>query len=51
MENPPALFPAWPGEAEVAVALTFDGRPPRLPAPRHRRPGRRGAVRGAWAGA
>jgi peptidoglycan-N-acetylglucosamine deacetylase len=24
MENPPAHFPAWPGEAEVAVALTFD---------------------------
>jgi hypothetical protein len=24
MENPPAQFPAWPGGAEVAVALTFD---------------------------
>ena len=24
MENPPAQFPAWPGDAEVAVALTFD---------------------------
>ena len=24
MENPPARFPAWPGDAEVAVALTFD---------------------------
>ncbi len=24
MENPPAHFPAWPGDAEVAVALTFD---------------------------
>jgi peptidoglycan-N-acetylglucosamine deacetylase len=24
MENPPATFPAWPGNAEVAVALTFD---------------------------
>ncbi|HTT00398.1 MAG TPA: hypothetical protein VMI33_27670 [Streptosporangiaceae bacterium] len=24
MENPPALFPAWPGDAEAAVALTFD---------------------------
>lgn len=24
MENPPAHFPAWRGDAEVAVALTFD---------------------------
>jgi peptidoglycan-N-acetylglucosamine deacetylase len=24
MENQPAQFPAWPGDAEVAVALTFD---------------------------
>src|SRR5271165_2322970 len=24
MENLPAHFPAWPGDAEVAVALTFD---------------------------
>ncbi|HTZ92513.1 MAG TPA: hypothetical protein VMB74_08975 [Streptosporangiaceae bacterium] len=24
MENPPAHFPAWPGDAEAAVALTFD---------------------------
>jgi peptidoglycan/xylan/chitin deacetylase (PgdA/CDA1 family) len=24
MENPPARFPAWPGDAEVAVSLTFD---------------------------
>jgi Polysaccharide deacetylase len=24
MENSPANFPAWPGDAEVAVALTFD---------------------------
>jgi len=24
MENQPAHFPAWPGDAEVAVALTFD---------------------------
>ncbi len=24
MKNPPAHFPAWPGDAEVAVALTFD---------------------------
>jgi peptidoglycan/xylan/chitin deacetylase (PgdA/CDA1 family) len=24
MENPPAHFPAWPGGAEAAVALTFD---------------------------
>src|SRR5215470_7824186 len=24
MENPPARFPPWPGDAEVAVALTFD---------------------------
>jgi hypothetical protein len=24
MGNPPAHFPAWPGDAEVAVALTFD---------------------------
>jgi hypothetical protein len=24
MENTPAHFPAWPGDAEVAVALTFD---------------------------
>jgi len=24
MENLPAHFPAWPGGAEVAVALTFD---------------------------
>jgi peptidoglycan-N-acetylglucosamine deacetylase len=24
MENLPARFPAWPGDAEVAVALTFD---------------------------
>jgi peptidoglycan-N-acetylglucosamine deacetylase len=24
MENPPAQFPAWPDDAEVAVALTFD---------------------------
>jgi peptidoglycan-N-acetylglucosamine deacetylase len=24
MENSPAHFPAWPGDAEVAVALTFD---------------------------
>jgi hypothetical protein len=24
IENPPAQFPAWPGDAAVAVALTFD---------------------------
>jgi peptidoglycan/xylan/chitin deacetylase (PgdA/CDA1 family) len=24
MENQPAQFPAWPGDAEVAVSLTFD---------------------------
>jgi peptidoglycan/xylan/chitin deacetylase (PgdA/CDA1 family) len=24
MENPPVRFPAWPSDAEVAVALTFD---------------------------
>jgi hypothetical protein len=24
IENPPAHFPAWPGDATVAVALTFD---------------------------
>ena len=24
MENPAARFPAWPGDAQVAVALTFD---------------------------
>jgi peptidoglycan/xylan/chitin deacetylase (PgdA/CDA1 family) len=24
MENPPAHFPAWPGDADAAVALTFD---------------------------
>jgi hypothetical protein len=24
LENLPARFPAWPGDAEVAVALTFD---------------------------
>jgi hypothetical protein len=61
MENPPVRFPARPGDAEVAVALTFDvdGEAPWLSegpgyarrlttlSQGRRRPGPRGAARRA----
>jgi hypothetical protein len=65
MENQPAHFPAWPGDAEVAVALTFDldgeapawpvRRPvtplaPSDPARKPRRPAARDAARRPSAG-